>query len=194
MTTKERILDSALTLFSEKGYDGVGVDLIAEMAGIKGPAIYKHFKGKEHILNIIIENGEQYYDRHFEAEEEQNMPDSLAELAESTLKRFEFTVKDDKIGRIRRMLTIEQFRREDIAALLEKHSLSGLVIRYKDVFAHFIEQGLVKEYDPELLAFEFVTPVSVLVSVCDRDAAKTEQAAEAVRRHIEHFIGMYGAK
>ena len=30
--TKDRILDSALTLFSEKGYDGVGVDLIAENA------------------------------------------------------------------------------------------------------------------------------------------------------------------
>ena len=32
--TKDRILDSALTLFSKKGYDGVGVDLIAENAGI----------------------------------------------------------------------------------------------------------------------------------------------------------------
>ena len=32
--TRERILDSALMLFSEKGYDGVGVDLIAENAGI----------------------------------------------------------------------------------------------------------------------------------------------------------------
>ena len=27
MTTKDRILDSALTLFSERGYDGVGVSL-----------------------------------------------------------------------------------------------------------------------------------------------------------------------
>ena len=47
LTTKEKILDSALTLFSEKGYDGVGVDLIAEKVGLKGPSIYKHFKGKE---------------------------------------------------------------------------------------------------------------------------------------------------
>ena len=34
ISTKDRILDSALTLFSEKGYDGVGVDLIAEKAGL----------------------------------------------------------------------------------------------------------------------------------------------------------------
>ena len=37
ISTKDRILDSALTLFAEKGYDGVGVDLIAENAGLKGP-------------------------------------------------------------------------------------------------------------------------------------------------------------
>ena len=34
MTTKDRILDSALTLFYERGYDGVGVDLIAENMGM----------------------------------------------------------------------------------------------------------------------------------------------------------------
>ena len=47
MTTKERILEEALTLFAEKGYDGTGVDQIAECVGIKGPSLYKHFKGKE---------------------------------------------------------------------------------------------------------------------------------------------------
>ena len=55
LSTRDRILDSALTLFSEKGYDGVGVDLIAENAGIKGPSLYRHFKGKEDIFNCLIE-------------------------------------------------------------------------------------------------------------------------------------------
>ena len=30
MTMKEKILDEALTLFAEKGYDGTSMDLIAE--------------------------------------------------------------------------------------------------------------------------------------------------------------------
>lgn len=34
-------------IISEKGYDGVGVDLIAENAGLKGPSLYRHYKGKE---------------------------------------------------------------------------------------------------------------------------------------------------
>ena len=35
MSTKERIMYAALDLFSKKGCDGVGVDLIAENAGLK---------------------------------------------------------------------------------------------------------------------------------------------------------------
>ena len=52
ISTKERILDAALILFSEKGYDGVGMDLIAETVGLKGPSLYRHYKGKEDILNL----------------------------------------------------------------------------------------------------------------------------------------------
>ena len=51
MSTKERILDAALTLFAENGYDGTSVEQIANAVGIKAPSLYKHFKGKEDILN-----------------------------------------------------------------------------------------------------------------------------------------------
>ena len=58
MSTKQRILNEALTLFAENGYDGTGVDLIAERVGIKGPSLYKHYKGKEEILNAVIDAAE----------------------------------------------------------------------------------------------------------------------------------------
>lgn len=62
MSTKDRILDEALTLFSENGYDGTSVEQIAEKVGIKAPSLYKHFKGKEDILNAIIDNAEARYE------------------------------------------------------------------------------------------------------------------------------------
>ena len=55
MPTKERILYAALDLFAQKGYDGVGVDLIAENAGLKGPSLYRHYKGKEDIFHSLID-------------------------------------------------------------------------------------------------------------------------------------------
>ena len=68
MSTKQKILDEALTLFAEKGYDGTGVDLIAERVGIKGPSLYKHYKGKEEILNALIDVAEERYEEMFGSE------------------------------------------------------------------------------------------------------------------------------
>ena len=54
MDTKQRIIDEALTLFSEKGYANVFVGDIAEHVGIKAPSLYKHFKNKRAIFDAII--------------------------------------------------------------------------------------------------------------------------------------------
>lgn len=53
MDTKQRILDEALTLFSEKGYANVFVGDIAERVGIKAPSLYKHYKNKRAIFDAI---------------------------------------------------------------------------------------------------------------------------------------------
>ena len=45
-STRERLMSAALDLFSKKGYEAASVDEIAESIGIKGPNIYKYFKGK----------------------------------------------------------------------------------------------------------------------------------------------------
>ena len=55
MTTKERILNEALILFSEKGYSDVFVGDIASAVGIKAPSLYKHFKGKQEIFDSCVE-------------------------------------------------------------------------------------------------------------------------------------------
>jgi AcrR family transcriptional regulator len=48
------ILDAAAALFYEKGFHGVGVDQIGERVGISGPALYRHFSGKDEILATLL--------------------------------------------------------------------------------------------------------------------------------------------
>jgi AcrR family transcriptional regulator len=48
------ILDAAAALFYEKGFHGVGVDQIGERIGISGPALYRHFSGKDEILATLL--------------------------------------------------------------------------------------------------------------------------------------------
>jgi AcrR family transcriptional regulator len=52
---QQRILDAAAHLFYERGYAAVGVDEIGERAGVTGPAIYRHFSGKDEILATLFD-------------------------------------------------------------------------------------------------------------------------------------------
>lgn len=47
---REQILDTAATLFAERGFHGVSVHDIGSACGISGPALYKHFSSKNEIL------------------------------------------------------------------------------------------------------------------------------------------------
>jgi AcrR family transcriptional regulator len=53
--TRERILETALDLFIEQGYETTSLREIAERIGVTKPAIYYHFSSKEEILRTLIE-------------------------------------------------------------------------------------------------------------------------------------------
>ena len=117
MSTKEKILDAALTLFAENGYDGTSVEQIASIVGIKAPSLYKHYKGKEDILNALIDSAEARYEEMFGSEKNiGKVPQSREEFIKVTLKRISFTIKDPVIRKTRMLLVQEQF--EDDPELL----------------------------------------------------------------------------
>jgi AcrR family transcriptional regulator len=51
---RNEIIVAATELFHEKGYHATGMDDIGAAAGITGPAIYRHFRSKEDILERIV--------------------------------------------------------------------------------------------------------------------------------------------
>lgn len=53
--TRERILDAAAELFSQRGYAATGVDRLADRSGIAKTAIYYHFGNKEGLLAAVVE-------------------------------------------------------------------------------------------------------------------------------------------
>lgn len=55
MDNRETILEQALTLFSERGYDAVGVQEICDAAGITKPTLYHYFGSKRGLLEAILD-------------------------------------------------------------------------------------------------------------------------------------------
>ena len=56
ISTKEKILLEALTLFSKNSYDAITVNQIAQIVGIKAPSLYKHYQSKQYIFIWYIKN------------------------------------------------------------------------------------------------------------------------------------------
>jgi AcrR family transcriptional regulator len=52
-STRERILNVALDLFTEKGFDGASLREVAERLGVTKAAIYYHFASKDDILMAL---------------------------------------------------------------------------------------------------------------------------------------------
>ena len=57
--TRDRILDAALALFAEKGYDATSMREIAEQLGMTKAALYYHFEGKDAIVLALLADIEE---------------------------------------------------------------------------------------------------------------------------------------
>ncbi len=192
MPTKERILYAALDLFAEKGYDGVGVDLIAENAGLKGPSLYRHYRGKEDIFNYMIDLVMSHYEEGFGLKIKPGQaPKSMDELIEAAMEKIKFTMHDDIVQKTRRILAMEQFRSKRMAELTTRYHLENLQEMYAGIFEGLMEKGILKKDDSVLLALEFVSPVSLLIHMYDRQPEREEEVLDKIRKHFEHFVKVY---
>lgn len=52
--TSETVLDTALTLFAQRGYHGTALSQIAESLGIRTPSLYNHMRSKQELLETIV--------------------------------------------------------------------------------------------------------------------------------------------
>ena len=57
--TRERIVSAALKLFYDQGIKSVGVDAVAEKAGVTKRTLYYHFKSKDDLVAAYLEARDQ---------------------------------------------------------------------------------------------------------------------------------------
>jgi AcrR family transcriptional regulator len=57
---REQLIDAALSVIVEQGYEGVSIEAIARTAGVTRPVIYDHFSNLGRLLQALIEREESY--------------------------------------------------------------------------------------------------------------------------------------
>ena len=191
--TKERILEEALVSFVENGYKGTNLRDFAAGMGLSKSALYSHYESKEAIWNALIDRMEAYYSERFgSATHLPESPKTCDELFQLTMQMVNFTIHDEKIILTRKLLLTEQFHDERVKKLATEHFLNGTKAIYKAVFAGMIENKLLKEEDPELLAFAFTSPITSLIHYCDREPEMEPVIMQQIETFVKHFIRIYG--
>lgn len=204
MNTKHRILDEALTLFSEKGYANVFVSDIAERVGIKAPSLYKHFRSKQAIFDAIIgEMNDRFLDEAKELRIAGNDAAADAEtykgLSEEQVIRlgidlFRYQLHDDYARRIRKMLTIEQFHDPSLGAVYSKQYIDGPLAYEEQLLAMLAKQGVLRTENAETMTLHFFAPFYLWMTVCDREPEREPEAIRILEEHMTQFNKLYGRK
>ena len=202
MNTKKRILDEALTLFSENGYGNVYVAQIAEAVGIKAPSLYKHYKSKQDIFNAILDEMKKSYDKQASmlnrsGEDAVSDAEVYSDIGEDELVRmatglFLYFLHDEYAQKFRKMLTIEQFRDSELARLLTKEYADDPLSYQSAMFSMICKKGVLRKYDPDVMALHFYAPIYFLLTVCDREPQREKESTELLKRHIRQFSRIYG--
>lgn len=191
-TTKEKILDAALVSFVENGYKGTNLRDFAAGMGLSKSALYRHYESKEAIWNALLDKMEAYYAERFGSVK--NMPEipkSCDELFVTTMKMVNFTIHDERIVLTRKLLLAEQFHDERVKKLATEHFMSGTREIFKIIFERMMETGLLKQEEPDVLAFVFTSPITSLIHYCDREPEKEPEIMRQIEAFVKQFIKIY---
>lgn len=193
MNTKDKIIEVALDLFSVNGYESVSVRDISKSVGIKESSLYNHFKNKQDIFDTIIQVcTEKAMNQYKDLKIDQTLQgdfkvyDRISEelLIKISMDLFEFYVTDKDMSRFRKILIIEQFKNKTIQDVYFKHFMDDAIQFQTQLFHYLMEVGALKKSNPETLAYEFYSPIFLLMN---RYNTLDETVKKQIVEHIKHF-------
>ena len=191
-TTKEKILLTSLKLFAQDGYEAVSISKISGELGMAKSALYKHYKNKRDIFDSIINRMDEL---DYERAREYNMPDgnmdeiikeyrniSTDKIRIYTEAQFKHWTEEEFSSLFRRMLTLEQYRNQEMSDLYQKYLVSGPIDYMTYLFAGITG----KKEEAKQLAIEFYGPIFLMYSLYD-NKREGDDLTEMLKNHDERF-------
>lgn len=167
--TEQRILDAAMSVFANEGYEGATTRKIAEMAGVNEVTLFRRFQSKENILRqIIIRNRDtilQTLDQIFLTEKEEDLAAGLRSRG-LCLMRF----MKERID-LMNILIAEGRKKPEVASILNS-VLQAIIAHLCEYFEFQISKGKMRNVNPKMAAltyFSHLCYISQLRGVIDDD-------------------------
>ena len=181
-SARERILDAAYELFSQRGIRAVGVNEVIERAGVATATLYRHFASKDELVLAFLELREQRWTK---------------DLIEAGAMRRGSNPEE-------RLLAIfdvldEWFHRDDFEAgsfikvLLElgpEHPAGGASVRHleqiRSIARHFAEEAGLRDTDSFAHSWHILIQGSIVVAT-EGDTEAAQRGKSMARLLIEQY-------
>lgn len=192
MTTKERIMEEALNLFSLKGFHAVSVRDIVKKVGIKESSMYNHFKSKQDLFDTIVDHCFSKAETYFQ---ERNLPFGIEDdktlfherdftkLSESVLSVFRYFFEDSYNIRFRNLLIISQFENGKAKQAYRKLFRDYPLQFQTNLFQTLIDSHYFLPGDPAVMATNFYGTIFMLIHTYD----SFDEAKPLILKHLKHF-------
>ena len=191
---KNRIIETALALFSQSGYLATSMNDIAQQVGLSQGCAVQAFFGqagdtglhrRARWSGMDLERAQEYEMPETEpdgfAEAYQHIP--VEQIYAYSLAQFRHWTEEEFPARFRRMLTLEQYRDPEMGRLYRDYLAGGPVEYMAAIFRRMADS----DAQAMQLALRFYGPMFLLYSVYD-ESEDRKTVIEALDTHIRTFI------
>ncbi len=155
-STREKILEASIRLFAENSFSATSVRKISNEAGFRESVIYNHFNSKDDLLKTIVIEELKFTRKEFlhsiDTERIKNHPKSILESISSEVLNC---TQDNNRTKLMKIIIMEMFRDEKANQLVANTIIGRGKKILIGLFTKMMEEGVIKEKNPELLAVEF---------------------------------------
>ena len=173
--TRTKIMESAIKMFSNRGYNKASVDDICTEAGISKGAFYHHFKSKQALFLALLDSWLQTIDNAIEASKDKTAPETFMQMTEAFPYIFETAGEG-----------LPMFLEFWLQASRDKKIWDASIAPYRRYHRYFtslikkgVEEGYFVEVDAELASRMIISTAMglLLQSLLDPKGAKWEKVA-----------------
>lgn len=191
-STRQAILDEALHLFANQGYDGTSLNDIAAGVGIKRASVLHHFPSKEAIYQQVFNTALSEWIERVMAESDKKRPDHGWPYVDDivTTAFFFFMENPELVLIVRR----EALNRHSTLAIDLGTALRPMFQRASAYFQREMDAGTYRRFDPEQLLLtgygailSYFSDLPFIEGLLDRDPLDPAMLEERLA-HIRAFL------
>lgn len=196
MSTRDKIMNVALHMFSERGYEAVSIRDICGEVGIKESTLYYHFKNKKDILDSLIEKFTSHINgllSHVDEISEMPRPKRGRKNDDISLKIADSYMMDSYLfdpfcNLMLRLMMIEQFHNEEIRVLYEKTLFTDPYEIQLNIFKKLGAAGVIPEKDVEWIVKEYYSYMTMLTFRYLLNGDLTEERKKAYYDEVHNLM------